>query len=256
MRAWIAFTKKEWLEQLRSGKLLILTILFFAFGIMNPAIAKLTPWLLETLSASMEESGMTVTAVTVDAFTSWTQFFKNIPMALIVFVIAECGCFTKEYQSGSLILSLTKGLRRDQVVLSKAAVLSLLWTAGYWLCFGVTYLYTEYYWDQSVLQNLASTVLGWWLLGLWTVMLTVLFSVICRSNTGVLLGSGGVFLASYLLGLLPALEKSVPTALMNGMPILMGGLAPSELWRSMAVTGILTVASLVAAIPIFNRRQI
>jgi ABC-2 type transport system permease protein len=75
MRALIAFFKKEMTEQARSGKLLFLVILFILFGVMNPAIAKLTPWLLETMSESLESSGMTVTAVTVTAMDSWVQFF-------------------------------------------------------------------------------------------------------------------------------------------------------------------------------------
>ena len=74
MRAFVAFLKKEMLECLRSGKLLILGALFLGFGIMNPAVAKMTPWLLELMAEEMAESGMTVTAVTVDALTSWTQF--------------------------------------------------------------------------------------------------------------------------------------------------------------------------------------
>ena len=50
MRSFIAFLKKELMECQRGGRLLFLGILFIAFGIMNPAIAKLTPWLLEMLS--------------------------------------------------------------------------------------------------------------------------------------------------------------------------------------------------------------
>ena len=40
MRSLIAFIKKEFTEQLRSGRLIILGLLFVLFGIMNPAIAK------------------------------------------------------------------------------------------------------------------------------------------------------------------------------------------------------------------------
>ena len=65
MRAFLAFMKKEWLEQIRSSRLIILTILFVLFGIMNPAIAKLTPWLFEVMAESLEESGMVVTTVEV-----------------------------------------------------------------------------------------------------------------------------------------------------------------------------------------------
>ena len=98
MKSFMAFFKKEILESVRSGKLLILGLLFLLFGIMNPAIATLTPWMYDILSDSLAESGMIVTEVAVDALTSWTQFFKNIPMALIVFVLIYGGIFTKEYE--------------------------------------------------------------------------------------------------------------------------------------------------------------
>ena len=139
MKSFIAFFKKEVMESARSGKLILLGILFFLFGVMNPAIAKLTPWMLEMLSESMAETGMVVTSVTVDANTSWTQFFKNIPMALIAFVLIYGGIFTREYEKGTLVLMLTKGLARYKVVLSKAALIIGVWSAGYWMCFAVTY---------------------------------------------------------------------------------------------------------------------
>lgn len=123
MKSFIAFFKKEVLESVRSGKLTILGILFLLFGIMNPAIAKMIPWLLEIMSDYFAEAGMTVTEVTIDALTSWTQFFKNIPMALIVFVLVYSGTFTREYESGTLILILTKGLSRYKVVLAEFAVM-------------------------------------------------------------------------------------------------------------------------------------
>lgn len=50
MKSFIAFFKKEIFECIRSGELTFFCILFLIFGIMNPAIAKLTPWMLETLS--------------------------------------------------------------------------------------------------------------------------------------------------------------------------------------------------------------
>ena len=110
MRSLLAFTKKEITEQARTGKLLFLGILFVLFGIMNPAVAKLTPWLMEQMADSLADMGMNITEVTVTAMDSWVQFFKNIPMALIAFVLLESSIFTKEYRSGTLILSLTKGL--------------------------------------------------------------------------------------------------------------------------------------------------
>ena len=63
----IAFLKKEWMELWRTGRFLVLLLVFALLGIMNPAMAKLMPWMMETLSESLADSGITVTAVTVDA---------------------------------------------------------------------------------------------------------------------------------------------------------------------------------------------
>lgn len=41
MREYIAFTKKEFKENIRNYKLLSLTILFLVFGIMSPLSANL-----------------------------------------------------------------------------------------------------------------------------------------------------------------------------------------------------------------------
>ena len=48
-----AFLKKEWMEWSRTGRLLVLVLVFLVLGIMNPALAKLTPWMMEMLSESM-----------------------------------------------------------------------------------------------------------------------------------------------------------------------------------------------------------
>lgn len=72
MRTLTAFLKKEWMEWLRSGKFLILLVVFVVFGIMNPAFAKLTPWLMETMAESLESTGLMVADVHVDALSSWT----------------------------------------------------------------------------------------------------------------------------------------------------------------------------------------
>ncbi|MBQ8625311.1 MAG: ABC transporter permease subunit [Agathobacter sp.] len=256
MKSLLAFMKKEWMEQLRSGRLLILAIVFVLLGIMNPAVAKLTPWLFEIMADSLEESGMVVTTVTVDAMSSWVQFFKNLPMGLIIFILLESGIFTKEYQSGTLVLALTKGLDRYKVVFSKASVLLVLWTFFYWICYGITYGYNEYFWDNGVAHNLTFSAICWWLFGLWAIMLMVLFSAIANSNTGVLAGTGAVILAGYLLGLLPKIKKYSPSLLMDGNSLIYGVEKSQTYTIAIIVTVILSVMCLAISIPILNKKKI
>ena len=242
MRSLFAFVKKEMTEQVRTGKLMILALVFGLFGVMNPAVAKLTPWILETLSDSLAESGMTITVVSVTALDSWVQFFKNIPMALIVFVLLESSIFTKEYRSGTLLLSLTKGLSRYKVVLSKAFVMILLWSLGYWLCFGITYGYNAYFWDNSVAKSLLFSAVCWWVFGLCVVMLTVLFSVISQGGTGVLLGTGGFVFGCYFISVIPKVGTYLPTRLADGTSLIYGLETADAYVVSLVITAVLSVA--------------
>ncbi len=256
MKTLIPFIKKEVTEQVRSGRLMLLFIIFVLFGIMNPAIAKLTPWLFETLSDSLEMSGITMTEVTVTALDSWVQFFKNIPMGLIVFILLESSIFTKEYSSGTLILSLTKGLERYKVVLSKAVVLVSLWTVYYASCFGITYVYNAYFWDNSVAQNLTFSAVCWWIFGVFILSLTVLFSVVFTSNTSVLASIGGCVALSYVIGLLPKLKDYVPTHLTDGNSLIYGIASTDDYWLSLVITLVLTLICFIFSVPVFNKKQL
>lgn len=256
MRSFFAFFKKELLESARSGKLMILGVLFIAFGIMNPAIAKLTPWMLEIMAEELAESGMSITSVTVDALTSWTQFFKNIPMALIAFVLIYGGIFTREYESGTLLLMLTKGLARYKVLLAKALLLLSLWSLGYFICFGITYAYNAYFWDNSVAKSLMPAVLNWWLFGLWVICLAVLFSTLAKGSSIVLLGTGAGALGAYLLSLLPKLKPYSPASLMESAGLLMGAESADAYVKALIVTALLCFTFIAVSIPIFNKKEI
>jgi ABC-2 type transport system permease protein len=248
--------KKELTEQLRTGKLTILGLVFLLFGVMNPAVAKLTPWLMEMMADTLEGSGLVITQVTVTAMDSWVQFFKNIPMALIVFVLLEGSIFTREYRSGTLILSLSKGLPRHAVVLSKTAVTALLWSGGYWLCFGVTYAYNAYFWDNAIARHLGFSAVVWWLFGLWVLSLVVLFSVLSTSGSTVLTATGGVVFGAYLLGMIPKLRQYLPTALTDGNSLIYGMEEPRAYAVALAVTAALTLLCTAVSVPIMNKRQI
>lgn len=80
MKSLMAFLKKEFMEQSRTSKLVLLGILFTLFGIMSPVIAKLTPLMVEMMAETMAQSGIIMTEVTVTALDCWAQFYKNVPL--------------------------------------------------------------------------------------------------------------------------------------------------------------------------------
>lgn len=256
MKQLIAFTNKEFMEINRTGKFVILMILFILFGIMNPAIAKLTPWLMETMSESLGDAGLTVTEVKVDALTSWTQFYKNIPIALVIFLLLFSSILTAEYQKGTLINMITKRMERWKIIVSKVTVMIALWTAGYWICYGITYGYNAYFWDNRIASHVFFSAVCFYLIGIWLISLIPFMSVFFQSNSAVIIAAGGVFLAVYLLGFLPDIKAYLPAQLMDSFDLLVGMGELSEYVYAITVTIVLSVLDIAAAIICFNKRNI
>lgn len=250
----LAMLQKEWMELVRGGRLLSLAAIFVVFGIMNPAIAKLTPWMMEVMAEEMAETGLVVTAVKVDALTSWTQFFKNIPMALLAFVVLHGGILANELQTGTLTLIVTKGLQRWKILTAKMIMTVFSWTAGYWLCYGITYGYNAYFWDNSVAEGLSEAVTAWWLFGLWTIAIMFLISILTGTTTGTCLGTGIAVAASYVVGLVPKAADYCPTKLTGGMAFIHAdsGIRPETL----LVTLLTLTTAVVISIVVFNKKNI
>ena len=251
-----AFLRKEWMELCRTGRLLILLLIFILLGIMNPALAKLTPWLAEMASESLADAGFITTAVTVDAMTSWGQFYKNIPAGIIIFILISSGSFTNEYQKGTLVPVVTKGLSRRKIVLAKALMIFASWTTLYLLCFGITYGYNAYFWDNSIAQHPFFATAMVWLFGVWVIALLVFFSAMAQNGTQVLLGVGGIAMGVYMLSMFPKLSKFLPIKLMDGMSLLQGADHPGDYYGGIAVSGLMVFLCMVLAVVFFDRKQL
>ena len=241
MRGFIAFFKKEMLALVRSGRLVFLGILFVLFGVMNPAIAKLTPWLFEVLADSLAESGFIVTETDVTALQAWIQFFKNIPLALIVVLVMFAGTFSNEYSKGSLIIPISKGISKSTVSIAKLLTTELVWTVGYWLCYGITYAYSAYYWDNSIMHYLVESVAFTYVFGVFLIAVLMCFAAASDGIALPLLGLGAVYGISYLLGILADCEKYVPTKLTASAPLYTGAAEPNEYLPALFVTLLLTI---------------
>ncbi|MGN0395291.1 MAG: ABC transporter permease subunit [Coprococcus sp.] len=256
MRGFSAFFKKEWLEWVRTGRVTVLVIIFCLFGIMNPAIAKVTPWLMEMMSESLENTGLTVTAVTVDAMTSWAQFYKNIPMALIVFLIMVSSIFTSEYQKGTLIQVVTKGVPRHSIVFAKLLVIMTMWCICYWICFGITYAYNAYFWDNSIADNIIPAAVIIWLFGIFMLACIVFFSAIADSSTNVMLMTGAVFVICYIFNFLPEAEKYSPVYLLNSMNLMTGAGKPGDFLAAILITSASCVILNIFSFVFFDRKKL
>lgn len=253
MRAYFAFTKKELIESFRTYKFVILLSIFLLFGIMNPLFAKLTPALLE----SMAVEGMTITMPEPTAMDSWTQFFKNVgQMGIVVLVILFAGIMANEFNSGTLVNILTKGMKRYAVILSKFTASAAIWTLSYLLCLTVTYFYTVYFWGNADLHHAALAFAGPWLFGILLIALLILGGVLLKTFSGSLLLCGGAVVVMFLLNIVPAVQKYNPATLISdNIALLTDTKAGMDFIPAIVVCIALIVLSVASGIAAFNKKQ-
>lgn len=252
MRAFIAFTKKEFTESIRTYKLLIVVAVFLLFGMLNPIIAKIMP---ELLSSFMPE-GMTVTLADPTTIDSWMQFYKNISTQLILFIIVFSGTVANELSKGTLINMLTKGLSRKTVILSKFTGTALIWTLSYLICFGTTFAYTVYLLPGE-LPNLLFSAFCMWLFGILIIAVMLLGGVLLGNIYGSLLVAGGFSVLLMLLNIAPNLQKYNPYLLSSGnVSLLTSDMAVSDFMFSIVITCVVIFIALMSAIIRFDKKQI
>ena len=191
MNGFSPFLKKEFFELYRKGRLLLFGILFVFFGILAPATAKLTPALFKMMSGELEQQGIIIKEISSTAASSYEQFFSNLSIILIVFVVVFASSITSEFSKGTAIPLLTKGLSRVSFFLSKLLSSLTIWSAGLWLCFGITYGYTAYYWKDDSVQSVIPAVLLWWLFSVMVICLMFFFASFLQTHIQVMICTGG-----------------------------------------------------------------
>ncbi|HIX66685.1 MAG TPA: ABC transporter permease [Candidatus Anaerostipes excrementavium] len=256
MIQWIAFLRKEWMEFIRSGKLWMILVLCILFGITNPAIAKLTPWMLENFSGSFQELGITLGQVKVNAMTSWTQFDKNYSLFLILFLLLMSNILTAEYQKGTLIPIVTRGMKKWKILMIKLIMVLTIWIIGYWLCVLITFGYNAYFWGNQILSHLFSYWGCLFLAGLWVIFVLILASAYFSSYLSVCLFCAAEFAISYCLGMIGTIQKYVPSYLLKSSGLLTGETALSDYIWAIGVVIILLMIHMITALLVFRHKNL
>lgn len=254
MRAYWAFTKKEFMESVSTYRLLILVCIFIMFGIMNPLIAKMTPQLVKEFMPA----GMHMAIPEPSVADPWLQFFKNVgQMGLAVLAILFSGMIAGEIQKGTLVLMVTKGLSRTTVLCSKFTVSVLLWTVSYVLCFGITYGYTAYFWNTEGIQNLMPALLGVWLFGVLLLASDLLGSVLSKSSYTSLLFTGSLVAVMFLVNIIPKIQKYNPIRLAaETSGLISGSLRLSDFYTAFASAGGMILLFFLLSVLIFRKKQL
>lgn len=253
MSGYIAFAKKEIMENTRNYRLLIMLALFFIFGVLNPLSAKFTPELIASFVPDMQ-----ITVAEPTALDSWTQFYKNISqLGFSVMLILFSSCLSSEYVKGTLINMLTKGLSRPVVILAKFSIAAAIMTISYWMCFGVTYGYTTYLWQGAELPHTVFAALALWLMGFMYLSILILGCVLFRQAFTSIIFLLGTTIIMALFSIPKQFASYSPLVLTSkNLDLLSGTAAMSEFVIPIIVTLIMSAGILFMSVVLFNRKQL
>jgi ABC-2 type transport system permease protein len=252
MNLFVAF-RKEWMELIRTYRLLIVAIVLVFFGLTSPLLAKFTPEIISLVPGGAEISKVIPVPTVWDAV---AQYVKNMAQfGIILALLLTMGAVAQEKDKGTATMVLVKPMPRSAFLgakfISLAAMFAVCLIAAGIACYYYTLLLFE-----------AMDVVRW--LGLNTllflyVLVYVALTLFCSTLTKSQASAGGVALGLLvvlgLVGAIPGLGKYLPGEMIAwGTRIMQGDTSTS--WTAFAVSIGLIVISLLAAWLVFKKQEL
>lgn len=227
-KLFLTLINKEWTEQMRSGRLIILLAVFLFFGISSPLIAKFIPEILPSLMKGQNIVFQMPPATWQDAV---AQFVKNISqMGVFVVILLSMGTVAKEKENGTASFLLVKPVSRNVFILSKYIAQYLVLLLSIIVGFSAEVFYTKVFFGSFPMVPFVESTLI--LLLYLTVIqsVTIFFSVLMKTQltagllafitslvfSGVsMLGKPGLFSPGHLLD---EIQNSLKDSLMDWQP--------------------------------------
>lgn len=252
MNGYTAFLKKEFVENIKNYRFLILFSVFLIFGLISPFLARFMPEILSAVAADMR---MGSAPAAPDA---WKQFYKNISgVGFSAFIILFGSCMSGEYSKGTLVLLVTKGLSRPAVIFAKYTAAAVLMTVCYWAAFLATYCYTACLWPGTVLSHVFAAAFFLWLIGFLYLSILLSGCVMFRQTFTSILFTGGIAAIISLIGMIEPLAKYNPFLMTSkNVELISGAASVSEFFLPTIISVAVTITGLWSAVILFDRKQL
>lgn len=248
----LAAFRKEWLELIRTHRLLVVAIVLVFFGLTSPLLAKFTPELITLLPIG----GITIQMPPPTVADAIGQYIKNMAQfGIILALLLTMGAIAQEKDKGTAAMMLVKPIPRGAFLGAKylglAAMFAITLAAAGIACYYYTLLLFE-----------AMNVLHWLVLNallLLYVLVYVALTLFCSTLVKSQAAAGGIALGLMallgLVGAIPGLGKYLPGELVGwGTRLMLGDGTAS--WPALGVSVGLIVISLLAAWLVFKRQEL
>jgi ABC-2 type transport system permease protein len=253
MNIFVAF-RKEWMELLRTYRLLVVAIVLVFFGLTSPLLTKLTPEINKLMPADSAISIQVLRPPTIGD--SVGQYVKNMAQfGILLAILLTMGIVAQEKDKGTAAMILVKPLSRGAFLGAKFAALAALFAVSLAAASIACYYYT-------LLLFEAMNFFNWVVLNVFLfvyILVYVAITLFCSTLTKSQGVAGGVALGGLiilgLVGLIPAFGKYLPGELVTwGTRNMMGDSTTS--WAALGVSIGLIVVSLLAAWLVFKRQEL
>lgn len=253
MSAFLIFTKKEIIEQIKNYKILILFAVLILFGIMSPVLAKMTPEIIKSVG-----QGYSITVPEPTTISAYEQFFSNmIQMCIIVILLVFGNNISSELSKGTAAVMFSKGLSRTAFVLSKVAAMLIIWTVGYALSAAACYYYASYLFQSGWAPNLLYSLMCLWLLVVFIISVITIMSSIFKRGYVPLLLTVGILFVMMILNSFSNISKYSPLGMGTfNLELLNGAKDITYTMPSLFITIALTLILIFGAVKVFKHRQV
>lgn len=253
MILWVAL-RKELLEQWRSYRLLVVTVVLLLFGgFIAPFMARYGSELIAALAPQGDEiAGLMPNPTAAVAVQEYVESLSQF--GVLVALLVAMGAVAREKDKGTAALMLAKPLPRWVFLVAKFIALALTFTVGILIAAVACYYYT-------LLLFEALDIASWLALNgllLLFLLVYVALTLFCSTLTTSQVLSGGLAFGLLMvltaLGVLPTVGDYLPGRLVSWAGGIMNGGATawSAVWSSL---GLILIA-LLGAWAIFERQEL
>lgn len=233
MSGYLALTKMELRESLKTSKLLIAAVVFILAGAGGVILTHYLPDLVK----NQDGSGMTIIVAkqtVVDAVDAYVKNVQQIPM--LAAILLSMGAVAEERAHGVAAMLLSRPISRGAYLLAKLTGYGLTLLAGLVLGAVISFYYITLLFDGAALGPFLMVNVGLAAMLLDLLAITLLCSTVLRSGVA----AGGLAFVLYILfsslpGFWSPLGDSLPGSIMeHSRALLSGGWGAGDLARPLA----------------------
>ncbi len=230
MTGFFPFLKKEFKEQFRTYRILIVGGIFLFFGLTTPLLDKYLPQIIE-----LSGQNVPVEIPAATGITTLQGYAGTIgQLGVLIAVLIAMGAIANEVRSGTAVITLSKQITRAAFVSAKLLAMSATFLLSLAVASLLCYVYTAFLIGSADALAFLELNLLMALFLVFCLAVTLLFSSLFKSSLAAGGISIGVIIALAVLASVPVVGNYLPGKLLGwGSSLFTGG---GNYWWALGVT--------------------